>query len=68
MTEADSGSPVSLEIFSWISFYKLELLSGHGAIERELLLVHQEMGDIFYKGGNFEHVQSISRTDTPERK
>lgn len=37
VTKADCDSSVSLEIVSWISFYKPELPSGHSAMERESL-------------------------------
>lgn len=36
-----------------IPFYKVELLSGHSAMERELRLVYQEIGDVFLKRGKF---------------
>lgn len=34
-----------------IPFYKLELLSGHSSMERELRPVYQEIGDVFLKRG-----------------
>lgn len=68
VTKADCDSSVSLEIVSWISFYKPELPSGHSAMERESLQFIKKKVVYFKKRGSFEHFSIQVAEQTCQRE